>query len=213
MKILIYVGANRGYGLYRLLQNRPFDIIYAFEPDPEIFEQLRLNYSQIPQVKLINAGCSAKTGTKTLYITENRVSSSLSDVNMENQSELGGHSGGKPAIKKLNVHCVNLKEFCEGNKINHIDLLVTDCQGSDHEILTTMKEFIDNRKIDEIFSETHKDGIEMYVGLNNQFSKFKELLSENYKISYYSADGMHIDSDNIVELNKHNEWDTCWKLI
>lgn len=213
MKTLIYVGTNRGYGLYRLLQQRSFDIVYAFEPDPEIFEQLQSSYSQISHVRLINAGCSLETGTKTLYITENRVSSSLSDVNMENQSELGGHSGGKPAIKQVKVHCVNLKEFCEGNKIHHINLLVTDCQGSDYEILTTMKEFIDNRKIDEIFSETHKDGVEMYVGLNNQFSKFKELLESNYKISHYSADGTFIEADNSAELNKHIEWDTCWKLI
>ena len=37
MKTLIYVGANRGFGLYRLLQKRQFDVIYAFEPDPEMF--------------------------------------------------------------------------------------------------------------------------------------------------------------------------------
>ena len=213
MKTLIYVGANRGFGLYRLLQKRQFDVIYAFEPDPEMFEQLKTNYSNVPQITCINAACSKETGPKTLYITENRVSSSLSDVNMSNQEQFGGHSGGKPAFKTTEIHSVNLKEFCTINNIKHIDMLVTDCQGSDYEILTTMKEFIDEKRIDELFCETHKDGVEMYVGLDNTFSRFKSILGENYKVSYFSADGHHIDANNLTELNKHMEWDTSWKLL
>ena len=213
MKTLIYVGANRGFGLYRLLQKRQFDVIYAFEPDPEMFEQLKTNYSNVPQITCINAACSKETGPKTLYITENRVSSSLSDVNMTNQEQFGGHSGGKPAFKTTEIHSVNLKEFCTINNIKHIDMLVTDCQGSDYEILTTMKEFIDEKRIDELFCETHKDGVEMYVGLDNTFSRFKSILGENYKVSYFSADGHHIDANNLTELNKHMEWDTSWKLL
>lgn len=213
MKTLIYVGANRGFGLYRLLQKRQFDVIYAFEPDPEMFEQLKTNYSNVPQITCINAACSKETGPKTLYITENRVSSSLSDVNMSNQEQFGGHSGGKPAFKTTEIHSVNLKEFCTINNIKHIDMLVTDCQGSDYEILTTMKEFIDKKQIDELFCETHQDGVEMYVGLDNTFSRFKSILGENYKVSYFSADGHHIDANNLTELNKHMEWDTSWKLI
>jgi hypothetical protein len=71
MKILIYVGANRGYGLYRLLQNRPFDIIYAFEPDPEIFQELRLSGFPYPVEKtkehyigIIDSHCNADTCKK-----------------------------------------------------------------------------------------------------------------------------------------------------
>ena len=213
MKTLIYVGANRGFGLYRLLQKRQFDVIYAFEPDPEMFEQLKTNYSNVPQITCINAACSKETGPKTLYITENRVSSSLSNVNMSNQEQFGGHSGGKPAFKTTEIHSVNLKEFCTINNIKHIDMLVTDCQGSDYEILTTMKEFIDEKRIDELFCETHQDGVEMYVGLDNTFSQFKSILGENYKVSHFSADGHHIDANNLTELNKHMEWDTSWKLL
>ena len=213
MKTLIYIGANRGFGLYRLLQKRQFDVIYAFEPDPEMFEQLKTNYSNVPQITCINAACSKETGPKTLYITENRVSSSLSNVNMSNQEQFGGHSGGKPAFKTTEIHSVNLKEFCTINNIKHIDMLVTDCQGSDYEILTTMKEFIDEKRIDELFCETHQDGVEMYVGLDNTFSQFKSILGENYKVSHFSADGHHIDANNLTELNKHMEWDTSWKLL
>lgn len=225
MKTLIYIGAHTGVGLYRLLEKRRFDVIYAFEPDPEMFEQLKANYSHIsqwpeklqdnvPQITCINAACSKETGPKILYITENRVSSSLSDVNMLNQGERG-HSGGIPAFKTIEIHSINLKEFCNIHNIKHIDMLVTDCQGSDYEILTTMKEFIDEKRIDELFCETHKDGMELYVGLDNSFSLFKSLLGENYKISHFCFDTYHIDVDDLTLLNQMsgwNEWDTSWKL-
>lgn len=210
MKTLIYIGANRGYGLYSLLMKRKFDMVYAFEPDPEIFSALKYNFSETPFVKVINAACFKKNGTKTLYVTENRVSSSLSDVNMQNQEELNGHSGGKPAFKTFEVNTVNLLDFIKENKIDEIDLLVTDCQGADTIVLETIKELLDARKVKELFCETHRDNAILYTELNNSFSKFKELLGENYEISYFSADGHYIAKENEKELTNHVEWDTCW---
>ena len=154
MKTLIYVGANRGFGLYRLLQKRQFDVIYAFEPDPEMFEQLKTNYSNVPQITCINAACSKETGPKTLYITENRVSSSLSDVNMSNQEQFGGHSGGKPAFKTTEIHSVNLKEFCTINNIKHIDFLKCDCEGGEYDVFQPSNiEFL--KTIPKIVTEFH----------------------------------------------------------
>lgn len=212
MKTLIYIGANQGYGLYRLLSSRKFDKVYAFEPDPEIFAVLTRNYQQAPFVELINAACYTDNGTKTLHITENRVSSSLSDVNMENQKELGGHSGGKPAFKKVQIKTINLLDFLKEKKIEEVDLLVTDCQGADTIVLETIKEFLDAKKIKELFCETHRDNTILYTDLDNSFSKFKTILENNYEISYFSADGTIIEKEKTDEITKHAEWDTCWKL-
>lgn len=214
MKTLVYVGANAGRGLYNTLTNSSirFDKIYAFEPDPEIYKILKENFKNFPNVNVINAGCSNQSGIKTLYVTENRVSSSLADVNMNNQNEVGGHSGGKPAFKQVDVNVINLYNFCEQNNIKEIDLLVTDCQGSDYTILKTMEPLLKERKIKNLFCETHRDGFEIYNGLNNSFSKFKELLNENYEIDFFMADINYVAKNNTEELFKHIEWDTMWKL-
>jgi len=214
MKILVYVGANAGRGLYNTLINSSirFDKIYAFEPDPEIYKILKENFKNFPNVNAINAGCSNQSGIKTLYVTENRVSSSLADVNMNNQNEVGGHSGGKPAFKQVDVNVINLYNFCEQNNIKEIDLLVTDCQGSDYTILKTMEPLLKERKIKNLFCETHRDGFEIYNGLDNSFSKFKKLLNENYEIDFFMADINYVDKNNTEELFKHIEWDTMWKL-
>jgi FkbM family methyltransferase len=214
MKTLVYVGANAGYGLYNTLMNSSirFDKIYAFEPDPEIYKILKENFKNFLNINTINAGCSDQSGTKTLYVTENRVSSSLADVNMNNQNEVGGHSGGKPAFKQVDVNIINLYDFCEQNNIKEIDLLVTDCQGSDYTILKTMEPLLKERKIKNLFCETHRDGFEIYNGLDNSFSKFKELLNENYEIDFFMADINYVDKNNTEELFKHIEWDTMWKL-
>ena len=52
MKTLVYIGVNKGYGLSRLLQNNQFDIVYAFEPDPELFDMIRPIFSKYPLERL-----------------------------------------------------------------------------------------------------------------------------------------------------------------
>jgi FkbM family methyltransferase len=56
MSTLVYVGANIGNSLWGIFDK--FDEVYAFEPDPEIFEQLNKRFRQFEWVTLINAACS-----------------------------------------------------------------------------------------------------------------------------------------------------------
>lgn len=212
-KIAVYVGANRGYGISPLLNS--FDEIHVFEPDPEIFEDLKQRCISFDNYRcdiiLNNCACHVEDGIKTLYITENRVSSSLSEVDISTFQTIGYHSGGKPSVKKIEIETVNLFDYLQKNNIEELDYLLTDTQGADLTILKTVKPYLDNKKIKKLFCETHGNGKSLYVDLDNQFNGFKELLSKNYEISYFSFDSNYRPSDYVIT-DEDIEWDTCWVL-
>lgn len=204
MSVLIYIGTNEGDGLEEYINL--YDEVYAFEPDPEIFEKLTQRFSSNQNATFVNAACCEEDGVKTLYVTENRHSSSLSELS--EYSLTYGFSGGKSSFKTFEVKTINLLNYLQQNNINYIDTLITDCQGSDLSILKTIKSYIDDKKIGELFCETHGNSVELYAGLNNQFDEFKKILSENYSVKDFYLDGklMSMESEPFVE------WDTHWML-
>jgi len=204
MTTLIYIGTNEGSGLEEYIDL--YDKVYAFEPDPEMFDKLVTKFGNKEHVVLVNAACSDTVGTKTLYITENRHSTSLSELS--DYSLTYGFSGGKSSFKTFEVNCINLYDYFVENKIDYVDTLITDCQGSDLSILKTISSFIDEKKIGEIFCETHANSIKLYESLYNQYDGFKKLLCNNYEVKDFYLDGkvMSKDSEPFVE------WDTHWVL-
>lgn len=226
MSTLVYVGANTGYTLWSLFDK--FDSVYAFEPDPEIFSELERKYRQFEWVTLINAACSIEDGEATFYVTGNRVASSLGDGSEAFKNHYG-HSA--EIIKEITVKTINLSNYLKEQGVDFIDLYFSDAQGSDLNILKTMKNYIDNKKIGEMFIETHGDGSQIYCGLVNNYSGFKELLSDNYEFihacmgtygegnasaSRVLIDGQAVGEEFILDVGdwgvSNPEWDTYWRL-
>lgn len=203
MSILVYVGANRGISLSRLF--RDYDYVYAFEPDPEIFIELYKSYSTYPWVTLVNAACSTYAGREDFYIYPNRVSSSLAPV-----------ADGIPTdelLAKTEVNVINLFDYLLERRINYIDYLVSDCQGSDLTILKTLKPLINSKSINRIMVETHNSNKDLYSGLSNGFDGFKTLLEANYEIEHVylgRLDGQEVLESEIP--HDEYEWDTVWKV-
>ena len=207
-KLLIYIGANRGFGLTGLLNRKTFDRVIAFEPDAEMYNQLVKNiqhgllskFKSSTVFQSVNAACYTDNEIKDLFVFDNRVSTSLGDAFYDYDK--------KKVIKSIKVEVFNLFDFLKLNNIEYIDYLLTDCQGADYLILKSIESFIENKKIGTIYCETHHDDYHPYVGLSNNFSLFKKLLNTNYKVDYFSCDGIIKKStDKITD----TEWDTCWK--
>ena len=206
--IAFYIGANLGYGMKKYADE--YDEVHAFEPDPEIFYQLKNNYKSYSNIILNNCACSDITGTSTLYITNNRVSTSLSNIDEESKTKFGYDEGVLP-FREVEVNTVNLYQYLLLNKIEYIDFLLTDAQGCDFVILKTIEKFIKKKKVKKIFCETHNNGRGLYKSFDNQFSNFKDLLLDNYEIKYYNFDGKILSNTyNIQESDI--EWDTFWEL-
>lgn len=204
MTTLVYVGANVGNSLWGIFDK--FDKVYAFEPDPEIFQNLKRRFRQFEWVTLVNAACSFEDGESYLHVHPNRVSSGLSEIDVEKY-------GGEPTGEAVKIKTINLLNFLKKEQVDYIDLYYSDCQGSDLNVLTSIKEFVDNKKIGEMFIETHGNEIFLYKGLDNQFSSFKKILEENYEFicaSLGRLDGKVVEENEIPE--GEYEWDSLWRL-
>lgn len=207
MTTLIYIGTNEGNSLWNVFDK--YDQVYAFEPDPEMFEILNKKYEQFEWVTLINAACSVEDGEANFYVTPNRVSSSLSDASSNEKS-----LGCPEVLKKIKVKTINLLNFLEKNNIEYIDFYLSDAQGSDLNILKTIKKYIDSKKIKELFIETHGNGVEIYDGLDNQFNGFKEILLGKYEFVHacLGSQGNKIVKECDIPVGE-KEWDSYWKVL
>ena len=229
MKTLVYVGANTGFTLWGIFDK--FDYVYVFEPDPEMYEELKSRYKQFEWVTLVNAACSDKKGKSNFYVTKNRVASSLGNPSDKFVEGYKKHDSGSTVINKIRVNTINIGEYLESEGVEFIDLYYSDCQGSDLNVLKTMKEFIDEKKIGEMYIETHGDGSQIYKGLDNQFSGFKKLLGENYNFihatmgtygegnaspSRVKLDGKVVGEESVNDVSDWDvpnpEWDSYWRL-
>ena len=143
------------------------------------------------------------------FVTPNRVSSSLGIVSSSTHDE--DHPQRK--YREIEVDVINLYDYLVDKQVEYIDYYISDAQGSDLNILKTIQSFIDNKKIEKLFVETHGNGLFLYDGLNNQFDGFKELLCENYNFIYASLgrlNGINVTENEIPE-NEY-EWDSYWEV-
>jgi len=207
MSTLVYVGANYGNSLWNMIQD--YDQVYAFEADPEIFSELNKTFRQFEWVTLVNAACAEKKGKAKFYITPNRVSSSLSTVSSTTHND--DHPQRK--YKEIEVDTINLYDYLLDQGVEFINFYQSDIQGSDLNVLKTLKPFIDECKIEKIFAETHGDNLYIYDNLYNQFQGFKDLLEKNYKFVYASLGSQNnrIVSEEEIPKGEY-EWDSFWEL-
>lgn len=95
-------------------------------------------------------------------------------------------------VYTLDRICID--DFCKSNNIDHVDVVHSDIQGAEYEMLLGSKNMIEQNKIDHFFISTHIS--------DNLHNKCRDFLTENgYKIlcehtirESYSADGLIVAS-------------------
>lgn len=142
------VGANVGEWSAIAAEFAPNATIYAFEPHPEIFELLKLR-SLRKKVVCHQLALSNKKKEVDLWVWGN-------DRNIE-KSGLNGlyyrpilKTAFKVEPNRIKINAVTLDEFCQKNKVGHIDLLKIDTEGSELDILLGAEKMISNGCIDLI---------------------------------------------------------------
>ena len=124
------VGAN--IGLYSLVASlsHPDIKVYAFEPDPTIFDCLKNNV-EINHVNNVHLNCSAITnydGDITLYLVPGASASTV--------------EGFKKASEAISVPALSLDTFVTKNNISRVDLIKIDTEATEPQVLEGARKLI-----------------------------------------------------------------------
>tara|TARA_B100001093_G_scaffold505937_1_gene564059 strand:+ start:754 stop:1533 length:780 start_codon:yes stop_codon:yes gene_type:complete len=168
--ILFDIGANVGQTCTEMHLNFPNAVIHSFEPIKETFVSLVNNTSSLPNISCHNCAMGSKSGNKSIKYTPHSVINSL---------KTGVHSKDPDAIEaRINIKTVD--EFCEDYGIDKIDLLKTDTEGYDLEVLKGSSTMLKANKISAVLSEItfdEKNTLQTQFGeLNDYLSSFDFLV-------------------------------------
>ena len=171
--ILIYIGINTGESFERMYYK--YETVIGFEPNHENFKKLE-KYNQIKDVFLYPYAVSDNSGVGFLHLPSNKnnaAAASLSDFTSARE--------GIFSVDKVKVKIVSLNEILKKHKINFIDMYISDIEGYDFKVLSSMSEYINKKRIGKIQVEAFQNHVKNpYKSVSNYEKQFDELLRENY---------------------------------
>lgn len=165
--VVFDVGGNAGQSIAQLKQVLPTAEIHSFEPSASTFAVLSSNAGSYPDVHLVNAGVGAVTGSSTLFENENSETSSF----LRPLETWWGE-----VVAESDVDVVALDDYCAAKGLDHIDLLKTDTQGFELEVLKGARGLMQSRSIRLILLEVIF--AQLYEGAPS-FDVIFRLLSDN----------------------------------
>lgn len=148
--VVVDVGANAGYFNMMLLSKRPDAKVYAYEPIEANYTLFRKNIDQNDKLgEHIQLHHRAVTGQPVDHIVlykeedgDNSVTASVyADFEKENR-------------KSVTVPAVSFAQIMEMNKLDRVDFLKLDCEGSEYPILYDSPENLWS-KVKALFIEVH----------------------------------------------------------
>jgi FkbM family methyltransferase len=168
---IIDIGANVGYFSLSIFARFPKASVYSFEPHPYCFKVLSdyketfANYN----FNIFEQAVSNADDKITLFITDHEEFTTTSSI-FDNNNK---------ATKKISVDAIKLEYFILQQKLEEIDLLKLDCEGSEYAILYNLpKEFFS--KITAFSIETHSGN-----AANENLNSLRKFIGDQgYKVEY-----------------------------
>lgn len=143
---ILDVGANEGQSTARFARLWRGAAIHSFEPSPATFQVLQRNAASLAPtvVHTVNAGVGSEPGRSVLL--EN------SQTDMSSFLAPAEESWGR-TIAQTPVDIVTLDQYCESQGIARVDLLKSDTQGFDLEVLKGADRLLTRGAIRLVFLE------------------------------------------------------------
>jgi FkbM family methyltransferase len=139
------VGANVGQTAKKLSKYFPNSIIYSFEPVKETFELLEKNLFEYSNIHAYNLAMGATEGKVEIFHRANSEWNSL----VGSLNEGAKCTGASSEIIKVDT----IDNFVKRNKISKINILKSDTEGFEMEVLEGAKYCLEHQLIDMIYIE------------------------------------------------------------
>jgi FkbM family methyltransferase len=142
--VVFDVGANSGQTIRELRRRFDEPVIHAFEPSPTAFAELQANCGRLPRVCLNNVGLGRTSGVREFHeLASTPMSSFLRP----------GKDVRNPAAQTFPAQLTTVDEYCQRHGIATIDILKTDTQGYDLEVLRGATRMLDERRVRLVYAE------------------------------------------------------------
>jgi len=175
-KIIIEIGANTGTETSRLASLD--SIVYSFEPTRELLINhlwpLSDNFSNI---KIMPFAVDIETSFKEFNIA-GQADWGCSSL-FEFSDDLEKKWPDRPDFNKTHsyrVPTITLYDFCNIYNISKIDYIHIDAQGSDYNVLLSLRDKISIVKEGVVEAA---DNVDLYKGVNNRIENIRSFLIEN----------------------------------
>ena len=175
---LFDVGANIGQTSRRLRHAFPSSKIFAFEPIAATHDALRTNTAHLADVVTFPLALGERDGSAEMTLFPE---SSWNRIATEPAS-----AGAGP---RATVNLRKLESFCAEHGITHIDLLKTDCEGYDLQVLHGASRLLVAGQIDAVLCEINFQR----NGLHGDFFAIHDYLAGQgfYFLALYDCGGWH----------------------
>lgn len=183
------IGANTGQTIELLRSCTDRARIYALEPSLETFEVLKKNYATAPDVHLIHAAAGSKKGELTF---NNLANSQLSSFLEPAYFPWDDKQPSYESVPEL-VKVVTIDELVQEHNIDSIELLKSDTQGYELEVLRGAENCLKTGLIKHVLVEI------------NFFEMYHQQANSSSIVSYLEQCGFHlIDMYEKARKPEHN---------
>jgi len=198
MKLAIFdIGSNDGLDGIVLAYLNPKSFIYSFEPNTELNKKIILNKKRIEKFfkvkiynhKVYNYAVSNKNKYQNFYINNHDLLSSLEKINknFKNKDDLN--------IKRVfKTKVTRLDKFCTKEKIDYIQYLHSDTQGSDLKVLQGLGTYR-NKLISGVIETSVDNKTSRYIKACNLSDVKKKLKIWNFRIIKINPNFTDIEYD------------------